>query len=84
MASERNEGGPAFGFVTMPDPEDPTKVKPTGMSLHDWFAGQALCSIGLGMMQSGMDDRRPVAEIYARLAQASYSIADAMISERSK
>ncbi len=54
------------------------------MSLRDWFAGQALTSIALAMMESGKEDGNPVPVIYAGAAMAAYSLADAMIAESSK
>jgi len=47
----------------------------TGMTLRDWFAGQALA----GLMARPGDPGR-----YAECATVMYMIADAMLAERSK
>lgn len=74
----KQDGGPAFPPMHSPDNH------PSGMSLRDWFAGQALSCISFGMMKSGYEEGVPPAEIYAGLSRASYGIADAMLAERSK
>jgi hypothetical protein len=61
---KKKTGGTAF-------PVSGAESAAPGMSLRDWFAGQALAS--------GIDKRIP-----AELAQACYYIADAMIAERDK
>lgn len=67
-----NDGGPAFpceggsGSGLHPAP---------GMSLRDWFAGQALA----GWIANTQSDHRP-----AVVAHYCYAIADAMLAERAK
>lgn len=75
--SEKDNGGPAFpyhiGFVLN-----------EGMTLRDWFAGQALagCATGLsGLGDIGADTR---AAALGQMAAVLYEIADAMLAERSK
>lgn len=51
----------------------------TGMSLRDYFAGQAL----LGMVCADFMDR-PIASNPAQRANQSYQYADAMLLERNK
>jgi hypothetical protein len=63
--SKNNDGGPAF-----PVPQD-SKADEMGMSLRDWFAGQALAGL---IAQCNMPN-----EVYARM---SCSIADAMLKAR--
>ena len=58
--TDREDSGPAF-------PASPSHY---GMSLRDWFAGQAL---GLFSHVSSTDDR---------IAERSYRLADAMIKAR--
>ena len=59
------DGGPAF-------PQDSDQYGPQGMSLRDWFAGQALAgNIG-----------NPWATDAEALALRFYKIADAMIAAR--
>ena len=64
-----NNGGPAF----------PNKDKfgnmIAGMSLRDWFAGQAIASVSFSTMQ-----RSSIKEI----AEHSYALADAMLEARNK
>lgn len=50
-----------------------------GMSLRDWFAGQAL--IAVGVMQANPRAAGGTAEQFARTA---YEFADALLKERSK
>jgi hypothetical protein len=64
-----NDGGPAF-------PVDGSFHPDKGMTLRDWFAGQALVGIIKEMPTS-----RPSAE---NLAREMYEMADAMIVERNK
>ncbi|MBX5001849.1 hypothetical protein HJB72_28415 [Rhizobium lentis] len=70
MASkEIDDGGAAFPIV------EAGPYSKEGMSLRDWFAGQALN----GLLASESDD-----QIYPTLgcAQRAYAMADAMISVR--
>lgn len=55
-----------------------------GISLRDWFAGQALSSVmgtATNLGESKPDDRR---ETFAMIAGFLYEMADAMLAERSK
>lgn len=64
MTDEIKDGGPAYPV--------PTGVKErTGMSLRDWFAGQAL--VGLGDEYS-----------VAAAAKIAYQYADAMLAARGR
>jgi hypothetical protein len=45
-----------------------------GMTLRDWFAGQALAGLGRAWLNGGADD--------TMLAQFSYQVADAMLGAR--
>lgn len=82
-------GGPAFPrpvsvdptHGTLPDGDDVIREQ-EGMSLRDWFAGQALA----GLLASTHNGRRKdeSAERYMRImAIGAYDFADAMIRERS-
>lgn len=62
-----DDGGPAF-------PTQNTSEGYRGMSLRDWFAGQALAGC------VAADDESPV----GRIAADAYAFADAMIAERRK
>jgi len=89
--SEKDDGGPAF---PRPDERDGHGngicQGSYGMSLRDWFAGQALaCICPAYGDRHGMDDLVNIATengrtLHEELAHAAYKIADAMISERTK
>lgn len=67
----KNDGGPAF-------PGAVNHAAPPGMSLRDWFAGQAMIAITNG----GNGWVSPADITY--LASRAYEVADALISEREK
>jgi hypothetical protein len=77
MTTPINDGGPAF-----PCPDDyaqdgrplygPRNIQ--GMSLRDWFAGQALAGIAAPGCGYETD----------RIAERAYNLADAMLGERQK
>lgn len=69
-----NDGGPAFPRTQFTTAEG-DRIGPDGMSLRDWFAGQALASPALFMDGGG----RFPPEKTARLA---YQTADAMLQQR--
>lgn len=64
-------GGPAF-----PVPEYQSDVELHGMTLRDWFAGQALAA-ALIIVEGEI-------ETAENIASRAYEIADAMIAERNK
>lgn len=69
--SKKNDGGPAF-------PRAATILYEghKGMSLRDYFAGQAL----VGLMASTTTD----ASTWKKIAELSYEMAGVMLAERSK
>lgn len=75
---EKNDGGPAFPSEERYKEGDEWFVRQhPGMSLRDWFAGQAL----IGMFAAGihmitMDDNK--------IAKSAYVMADAMLAAREK
>ena len=75
--SERDNSGPAFPLQWHPEMGFSPRETPTGMTLRDWFAGQALVGIS-GRSVDGVD------RIAFRWSAASYAIADAMLRERAK
>lgn len=84
MAETRDDGGQAFprGAVTFVDPYDPglrdhAVQATTGMSLRDYFAGQALTRTQEDDLDNEPDD-------IEALASWAYEIADAMLKERAK
>ena len=69
MSDSKNTGGPAFPHETYHGVAAPG----SGMTLRDWFAGQALSSMSVG------NDVEWFRQIGAKRA---YLIADAMIAAR--
>lgn len=71
----RDDGGCAFAGATGSD----------GMSLRDWFAGQALTAKMPGGL-IGYEDHAPDhrAKLIQRLVRDAYEVADAMLAERRK
>jgi len=73
-----NDGGPAFPMPTGYEPrENLTTHFNEGMSLRDWFAGQALTIARDNCRQRGVDTA-------GNVAIGAYAIADAMLAEREK
>lgn len=70
MSDKINDGGPAFPCV-----EGPPNEFFKGLSLRDWFAGQAL--VGLGTWSPGLVPMDADAR-----AQWAYEQADAMLKMR--
>ena len=75
------ENSNAFPSVCQDDPGHP--VSAPGMSLRDWFAGQALSSVmaDIDVVMMSRENGRTWTETVAR---TSYDIADAMIIERER
>jgi len=78
-------GGPAFPYGTRRYDGGNHYVGTEyaqGMSLRDWFAGQALAGLmahpKCGMVGPGFEDRNNCA------AREAYALADALLAERSK
>ena len=73
------DGGPAF-----PVPETPnySGTPDPGMTLRDWFAGQALACVQscIDFQWGAMQERRDEASAFT--AKMAYEIADAMLKER--
>ena len=68
--SNKNDGGPAFGSGDM------THGGYAGMSLRDWFAGQALAGFSANQECYGWK--------FEQAADYAYQQADAMLAERDK
>jgi hypothetical protein len=79
--SKKNNGGPAFPHDEYSNPSE------CGMTLRDYFAGQALTGMladsdrSIKLYDSAGDDDEAMAEINAQWA---YFMADAMLKERDK
>ena len=84
MIAEINDGGPAFPRVTEYDSSwERIHDGAEGMSLRDWFAGQALSQIGNEYVARGQIGRQAQEHAMAIAAHA-YNIADAMIAARKR
>jgi hypothetical protein len=69
MSAQIDDGGPAF-----PEPSRSWQYASNGMTLRDWFAGQALAAMELW---SGVKPSH-----VGQFADAAYRYADAMIAAR--
>lgn len=69
-----DDGGPAF-----PVPNDANTNGQEGMSLRDWFAGQALAGVWAGRESDFHQVKYPGA---IDIARAAYMVSDAMIAAR--
>ena len=67
-------GGAAFPRDSYTDKEAGLIVQQNGMSLRDWFAGQALAGFGANPETYSWD--------YSVMARAAYAQADAMLAAR--
>lgn len=70
MTKDIDNGGGAFPIATVDG------FSHDGMTLRDWFAGQALAGIATASGYQGLP--------WGRVAVEAYSSADAMLAERSK
>ena len=82
--SDIKDGGPAF---PVPEGEDKygdvQRMEPghRGMSLRDWFAGQAV----MGICVDARQDQSPLTKkAIPAISEMAYLIADAMIAQREK
>lgn len=99
MSNEKADGGPAFpqhdlsgygmgpamrGFV--PGDEMSGRYEVEGMSLRDWFAGQALGGLlaGRAVLVDPEWNHLNGEPRNDRMADVAYAYADAMLAERSK
>lgn len=69
-----NDGGPAFPGHRISAQENLGFEYRRGMSLRDWFAGQAMREAAYGQIK---EDAKIIAEY-------SYAVADAMLAQREK
>jgi hypothetical protein len=77
----KDDGGPEFPVLDYNPNHEQMECFNFGMTLRDWFAGQALY-----IMPSPSDTETPedVGEAAPLIAKIAYAIADAMINERSR
>ncbi len=72
--SAPNDGGPAFPIAGLIGPDNSfTEMPVPGMSLRDYFAGQAIAG---NLIEPSVDSRHA--------AEYAYQLADAMLAERAK
>jgi hypothetical protein len=73
--SNKNTGSPAYPCQEIIANSIQVRMIDTGMTLRDYFAGQAL---------AGLVGKGGITLTYDIIPKMSYNIADAMISERDK
>lgn len=84
MTTETNNGGQAFPSSDQYTPDgQPIMQGSSGMSLRDWFAGQALAGMGTWMPDHGAPVLSAKRAMDARALWA-YEQADAMLAARKK
>lgn len=71
MEKQVDDGGSAFAC-----PDTEYRQGDPGMSLRDWFAGQALVGFGLGALSD--------ADTMTLASNTAYAIADAMLAARKR
>ncbi len=77
--SKIDSGGPAFPSQT----NDFGEMISGGMTLRDWFAGQALAGITAGLCSDVSHGNRAYDRVgFSHAAQDAYKLADAMIAAR--
>lgn len=75
---KRDDGGQAFPVHSA------IGAGEGGMSLRDWFAGQALPEAFAEVVEANADGTASYNQIAAAAASGAYAIADAMLAERNK
>jgi hypothetical protein len=76
MSTERNTGGPAFAYGNHEQGGD------AGMSLRDWFAGQALAGIAFQIPTTDVGKISSGEKKVHLVGSAAYAIADALLAAR--
>jgi hypothetical protein len=87
MTVKTDDGGPAFPLAAhaFPYEREHDDIEPThlGMTLRDYFAGQAMTAIGRTYVVSGEDDMLGKPS-FNEEARRCYEWADAMLAARAK
>lgn len=78
-----NDGGPAFPHRGLNN-DGCTDIIAPGMTLRDWFAGQAMAGLIGGMVQITGRGQDGAALLHPSIMDASYAAADAMLAARNK
>lgn len=86
MAETQNDGGQAFPQPVTVGPNDDLYPAYPGMSLRDWFAGQAIGTVmEVCRNDTGIrDELQSGGNVSRYFARKAYQIADAMLAERAK
>lgn len=86
MSDNIEDGGPAFPNPALADESYHARPSDMGMSLRDWFAGQALAALIQAHAEEIVMEASSHGVVGAEwtnpIAHAAYDIADAMLSER--
>ena len=78
MSQSKDDGGPAYPHSFEDTIGHPNWLQSQGMTLRDWFAGQAIMGLCADPSNHELFDGPDDA------AENAYAIADAMLAERSK
>ena len=78
MIPDIGDGGPAFPVVA----ENGLGHVAPGMSLRDWFAGQALAGFAATLPEASEREMFKAEEFYEAIALGAYRAADAMLAAR--
>lgn len=81
--TEKPSGGSAFPLPPFVDGGRTYQYPEAGMTLRQWYAGQALAGI-MANPESPTDENGKEAEDEASVAKVAFAFADAMIAEGSK
>lgn len=81
--NKTNDGGPAFpGLRRHVSDNCFEPISEGGMTLRDWFAGQALTGLIAGCVQRAQKDSGGALLISDSIASTAYDAADAMLAAR--
>jgi hypothetical protein len=78
MSEQPKDGGPAFPVLTDMSGGEAYYLATPGMSLRDWFAGQALPSL----VATESENNRSWQDGSRHIAAAAYAISDALLAAR--
>ena len=80
-----NDGGPAFPFVSWQSPNGMVSTAHTsGMTLRQWYIGQALAGMAGVTTKACYDEGMSVAETKASIARQVIGIADVVLALEAK
>ena len=85
MSDAIDDGGPAFPIPEQQFSDGVTIVSSQGapgMSLRDWFAGQAISGLAPLFYDSAPDADNPDGDDPEQIARTAYLLADAMLAAR--